>query len=316
MFTRFAFIIVSFSLLNCSDVSSNGQSLDEGQIPSGILGAWEIESVSSGEKFSKPRRPNPADPYTDTSSHSWSQLQITSGDLNWIESDLVFVQKLHLKYRIEGRKIVTLDDDGVRIADFEVVELSPNSFAFTLISEDTREPVVRWKFHRIPESALATKTAQEFHYKSQFAFQLERTSAPKAVSMSRSDVARADYSKDGVYESVQCFLDSENELRFDFSIVEVTGNEWKTRSDTDSLHLTLKTFNLNLSGPRQEMTMTTRGSVVGAHQKKAFLNDFDSCEVHAIRNGADLQLNVRCVRPDGQAKISFSSGCLLRRFSF
>lgn len=286
--------------------------MDAGKIPTAILGAWEIESIALDGRLARVDRPDPGNPYQKLNSSEFTQIYFTADQIQWIHTDFVFVKQMKSPYRVEGRKVVTIDRPDSSFVDLIVYTLSDDTLTIGFNSSEEEAPRMRWTFRRINEDALASRTAREVSYQSQFQSRIERK-GQLDLSLARVGVGRIDFFRDGVYDSVLCFLNKDRNLEFHFSVLEVKDDSVRSTSDTDFLHLTFKGLHLDLSGPSQAITMPSPIQFSAHSGRNWFFDELSGCENKILRQGAEVVVDVICTDPMGAIKASFAGSCLLRQ---
>ena len=72
-----------------SDGDKKSAPLDESGISSGVIGFWELDSLSQGNHSQKADRPDPKDPFQERNVSDWTQLIFDDKNFTWISTNLV-----------------------------------------------------------------------------------------------------------------------------------------------------------------------------------------------------------------------------------
>lgn len=300
-------------LLGCGDgKSSSGDNLktDVGGIPTAVIGSWEVESMSVGPIETKPERPNPNDPFRKRNLSDWMQLHIDENNFSLITTDFVSQSESIRPYRIDGNKIVTIDQENYNMSDFIVHGYSENILLLSFVSEDGASDA-KWKFRRILPDQLATKTAQELTFLSSVSATVE-TPNQKTFSLQLPEIPYAKLKEDGDYNIVSCYLSTQKNLSFSYYIMTKTGSTYGSDSSKDSVSYEFTDLPLDLSGPQKTVVSKLGGANVTARfQGQAIQESFIGCDQSVDRTGAKLQIRSFCKGRDNKT-VSFEGSCLLK----
>ncbi|USN48584.1 MAG: hypothetical protein H6626_05680 [Pseudobdellovibrionaceae bacterium] len=276
-----------------------------------IIGAWEIDSMFFNGQSMKPNRPDPNNPYADRNVSEWTQLQIDEKTLTLISTDFVHFSEPQLPYKVEGNKVITIDEENFSMTDFVVHSYSSNSLTLEFLSEGNSPQGVKHVFKRINESKLATKTAQSLTFKQSIKASVEREGLAN-LEIDKTVAGRTNYEQEGLHDSINCSLNNEDKLQFYYMILEVDGDSVGSDSSRDYVSITFSGVNLDLNGPQKSVNSNSKARVGVKSEGGTFAEDVTNC-IHTIdRKGAALQISTNCTSDDGKKKVAIEASCLLR----
>lgn len=304
--------LISFTIAGCGGSSSaSPKTVNEAGIPAAIIGSWEIESMSMNGYSMKPDRPNPKDPFRERNTSDWTQLKIDADTLTLISTDFVFYSAPQLPYKVEGKKIVTIDEPNFTLTDFIVHGYTSNSLTLQFVYERENSNGMLWVFKRINENSLATKTAQSVSFKSSVVAEGEQAGRPK-LAINKPSIGEVDYSQKGLHDSVSCSINNDDNLQFYYNVLEVKDGSVGSSSSYDGVSYEFVKLPLDLKGPQKSVTSKTGAKTVIRSSGKFLARDFATCEHKVVRNGAVLKINSTCSDDDGKTKATLDATCLLQ----
>jgi len=304
---------ITLVFLGCnSGTSSGGDNLktDVAGIPDAVIGSWEVESMSVGPYEMTPERPNPNDPFRKRNFSDWMQLNIDENNFSLITTDFITQSEAIRPYRIEGQKIVTIDQQNFDMSDFIVHGYSADILLLSFVSQEGASDA-KWKFRRISPEQLATKTAQELTFLSAISTVVE-TPNQKTLSIQLPEIPYAKLKEDGDYNIVTCYLSTDKNLNFSYYVMTKTGSTYGSDSSKDSVRYEFTDLPLDLSGPQKNVTSKLGGAnVTASFQGQVVQESFIGCDQSVERTGAKLQIRSICKGRDNKT-VTLDGTCLLK----
>lgn len=303
--------VVLIIVVGCGEKGGSGG--NQSGIQKAIIGAWEIDTLSYNGQSMKPDRPDPQNPYANRSLSQWTQLSIDEATLTIIMTDFIHVSTLKLPYKIEDKKIITIDEENISMTDFVVHSFSNNSLTLEFISEDNTPQGMKYIFRRINGDSLATKTAQSLNFEQNIRVNIGRTDLP-ALALDKTTVGQIDDEINGLHDSISCSLNNEGKLRLNYRILEVDGNSIRSDSSRDRASIFFNGFELDLEGPQKYLNSNSAAIIEVKTEQGLFTEDVTNCSHDINRNGAALQIATSCTSNNGEENITIEATCLLYRF--
>ncbi len=302
------FLTIFISLLSgCGKGGGSDQRLD---LKTAVIGSWERVSVSIKGQSVNADRPDPKDPFRKLNVSELMQLKITENELSLISTNLVDFNESKISYKIEGNKIVTLDEESYSMTDFVVHSYSLNSMTLELNSDGGTNSGLHFIFKRIDESQLAIHTAQSVSFAQRLKVQVAQEGKPDRV-VEKEVKGRNDYAKVGVHDMISCDVMNAGGLRVFHSLVEVMEDRIGS-SSRDVTTFEFQDLKLDLSGPVRTLTSTSATKVTLPFDPQWAGREMKNCQSSVDRKGAALEILSNCSSEDGKTKVSLEVVCLLK----
>lgn len=307
---------IVFSLACCLVLAACGDDNKGSASAEGAIGSWELTKIvgPQGQSIDVKK------PAMDSDDDTYHQLIITKEKLQLVSTDTVTVSIWSLPVQFNGSRIITVDNESVKMPDYEIVSNTGSSLTYRMTDDDNGGyQAITFIARRIPDDQTALQKALMFTEP-----QSMEVAVPGLLN-AKIDVGILDPETDDL-RRVRCTYEkNDDSLVISYLKMEKTEGGFSFGSTSDSIQFRVPLAQSSglseLATQASSLSTTVTGQLEHVLLEKTQWKSYgdNGCTTKIEKIGPKIKIEASCQSKDAAKKsspLTLKANCLLRKLIF